>query len=725
MVLTIIGSSLSSIDFNDQWKVLIYDQDCRDIISPLLNVGGLRQKGVTLHMLLHTEREPVPDAPAVYFVRPTEQNIKRITEDCAKQLYRSIYINFVTRVDRVLMEKLAQELVASNSVSLVSKIYDQYLDVIALEPSLFTLNMRNSFMAYNDPKLGEQQIKAFMSRTATGLLSMVRVLGQLPIIRSASGGAAQMLAQELCAMLKENVSGRGPATALFEDCLVTSDRSRQARPLLLIFERGADFFPILQHTSTYQALINELLDSKLNRVTIEAPDKDSANSSSQANGAAPKKKTYDLNTQVDMFLRHYAATPFPEAVEANEKEMAEVSQRENALRARPDLVASAAAAAVGFDATDDNSKNLSDAIESLPAVLAKKANLVAHTNILAAVMKKIAARELPTYFELEQNILSTGGRGVDRAEVISLLRDGTKGVLNDKARLLALMAVATSETSSKASNEELDAAFSQGCLAVAAASAVASAPAGGRAAVGTGTGSDSDSSSGMTNQQAIDAALAAVAFLRKHLQLQSGPSTRGFGGAGAGGGGSGGAVLSSFLTSAQSRASSLIAKATSYFAKSTPFYVTRTADNLAEGRACAEDETFTYLDPRGGSGSRGSSAADGPTGPGAGQKYSDVIVFVMGGGCYSEFHNLQELLGGEGGRHGSAGAAAAGGKAPGSSGGGAAAAQQRSLRSVMYGCTDMVSGDEFFEQLQLLGTPSLAPATAAVAAPAAASPPRK
>ena len=40
----------STEDFADQWKVLVYDQDCRDIISPLMNVGALRQKGVTLHM---------------------------------------------------------------------------------------------------------------------------------------------------------------------------------------------------------------------------------------------------------------------------------------------------------------------------------------------------------------------------------------------------------------------------------------------------------------------------------------------------------------------------------------------------------------------------------------------------------------------------------------------------------------------------------------------------
>lgn len=55
-----------------------------------------------------------------------------------------------------------------------------------------------------------------MSRVASGLLSTVRVLGTLPIIRCAPGGAAEMLARELNALLKENISSRGPAQALFE-----------------------------------------------------------------------------------------------------------------------------------------------------------------------------------------------------------------------------------------------------------------------------------------------------------------------------------------------------------------------------------------------------------------------------------------------------------------------------------------------------------------------------
>lgn len=210
------SSNGSSTDFNDQWKVLVYDSDGRDIISPLLNIGALRARGVTLHMLINANREAVPDAPAVYFIRPTETNIRRIVEDCSKKLYRAIYLHFITRIDRPLLELLVQLLVAVNGVSMIAKIFDQYIDMIALEPNLFTLNIQNSFMLYNEPSLSESQIRSFMNRVATGLLSTIRVLGSLPIIRCAPGGAAEMLSQELNSILKENISAKGPAQALLE-----------------------------------------------------------------------------------------------------------------------------------------------------------------------------------------------------------------------------------------------------------------------------------------------------------------------------------------------------------------------------------------------------------------------------------------------------------------------------------------------------------------------------
>ena len=573
---------------------------------------------------MHADREPVPDAPAVYFVRPNEANLKRIAEDCAKQLYRCVYINFVTRIERPLLEKFAQDLSTSGAVGSVAKVFDQYLDVIALEQSLFTLNIPNSFIAYNEPSLSEQQIRGFMSRVASGLLSLIRILGALPVIRSPSGGAAEMLAQELCSVLRENLSARGPAQALFSECLL----SDKPRPLLLIFDRTCDMSPPLQHTSTYQALVDDLLEHRLNRVTVETSlGKDSGAGGSSSAG---QRKTYDLNSQADAFFKSYAGAPFPEAVEANQKELDEVKHREDEIKSRPGL------GNVLGQLIEGKAKDLSEAIEVLPELLKRKANLETHTNILQAVMKRIAAREVPTYFELEQAMLSAGGRIIDKDAVLTLLRDGFKGGLEDKARLLLLASLTSDVVASKALADECDMAFRQGCAVMLPLP---------------------------TPKEAVDRVLSAAIFARWLQGLQS-PLSGVFSGQA-----SSSATLSSFLTAAQGKATSLMAKAASFFTKFTPHYITRVVDNLSEGRACVEEDTFSLLDPRG------------RPGEGAelkGTKYSDVIVFVVGGGCYSEFYNLQDLI------KSRAGTGAA-------------------LKNVMYGCSELVSPNSFLEQLERLG----------------------
>ncbi len=160
-----------------------------------MNVGALRNKGVTLHMLVivfqftkgccvtvycrFTLKESQSQMLPLYisFV-PQKETLnelqKTVRSRCGLhssshiksflltlcQLYRTVYLNFVTRIDRPLMEKLAQELVASNSVSMVAKIFDQYLDVISLEQNLFTLNIKDSFSLYNEASLSEAHIRS-------------------------------------------------------------------------------------------------------------------------------------------------------------------------------------------------------------------------------------------------------------------------------------------------------------------------------------------------------------------------------------------------------------------------------------------------------------------------------------------------------------------------------------------------------------------------------------
>ena len=68
------------------------------------------------------EREPVPDAPAVYFVRPSRENIDRIVRDCSRQMYRKAFVNFVTTIERPLLEHFAKSLCDAQAQAVVSKV---------------------------------------------------------------------------------------------------------------------------------------------------------------------------------------------------------------------------------------------------------------------------------------------------------------------------------------------------------------------------------------------------------------------------------------------------------------------------------------------------------------------------------------------------------------------------------------------------------------------------
>jgi hypothetical protein len=168
---------------HNQWKILIYDAACRSIISPIMSVQQLRRRGVTLHLLLNSEREPIPDVPAIYFCRPTRENLALIAQDCSKGLYGRAHLNFVTKLDRSYMEEFAKLVVQTGSLETIASVHDQYLDFVCLERNLFSLYKPDSYVLYNGSSVTEQMIDQYMTEIAYGLFSAVASMGQIPIIR--------------------------------------------------------------------------------------------------------------------------------------------------------------------------------------------------------------------------------------------------------------------------------------------------------------------------------------------------------------------------------------------------------------------------------------------------------------------------------------------------------------------------------------------------------------
>lgn len=169
---------------------------------------------------LHSNRPPLPDVPAVYFVSPNLTNVRRIAQDLEKGLYESYHLNFVEPLPRALLEELAAavardgtgELVDQVSVasfqyargvlirySIRVQVSDQYLSFIAPSPSLFSIlppptaapasapnaapgpatpsHPCSSYALLNSPSSTEQQIEEEIERIATGLFSVVVTMG--------------------------------------------------------------------------------------------------------------------------------------------------------------------------------------------------------------------------------------------------------------------------------------------------------------------------------------------------------------------------------------------------------------------------------------------------------------------------------------------------------------------------------------------------------------------
>ncbi len=177
------ATKASSMSSSNPWKILIYDKHTRSIISPLLSVSQLRSQGVTLHLLLHSDREPIPDVPAIYFVQPTHENLSAIARDCSKHLYQRAHLHFSTRMERPAMEEFARLVVNTGGLDNIASVHDQFVEFACLENRLFSLNVAESYVLYNNPGANEQDIEMAMNGIAGGLFSVVATLGCVPVIR--------------------------------------------------------------------------------------------------------------------------------------------------------------------------------------------------------------------------------------------------------------------------------------------------------------------------------------------------------------------------------------------------------------------------------------------------------------------------------------------------------------------------------------------------------------
>ncbi|KAK9666680.1 hypothetical protein RND81_14G203100 [Saponaria officinalis] len=389
------------------YKILIYDKSSQDILSPLIHVKDLRKHGVTLFFLIDKPRKPIPDVPAVYFVRPSPSNIQRIVSDASTPLYDAFHLNFSSSIPRTLLEDLASGLIGSDAISRVSKVHDQYLDFVTLEDNLFSLAYGNCYLQLNDPSNGDKEIEEIVGRIVEGLFNVIATLGVVPVIRCPRGGAAEMVAVGLDQKVRDHLLSKnnlfsegGNFAASFQ------------RPVLCLFDRNFELAVGVQHDFRYRPLVHDVLGLRLNRVSVQ--------------GEKGGMKSFELDGG-DPFWAANGGLEFPEVAVEIENQLNKYKKDVDDVNRRTGGTSGAE-----FDGTDliGNTKHLMNAVNSLPELTERKQVIDKHTNIATVLLGEIKERSIDSYAKKEYDMLVRGS--IDRAELMSVLKG--KGTKTDKLR---------------------------------------------------------------------------------------------------------------------------------------------------------------------------------------------------------------------------------------------------------------------------------------------------
>jgi hypothetical protein len=461
------GSGSSGVDHSTAWKVLVYDAYGRDVLATLFSVGELKRLGVTLHLMLHSPREPVHDVPALYFCRPTAENLSRIAADLQNALYDDVQLHF-TSLQEPFLRALAARAAAAGAADLVSRVCNQWTEFVSLDSRLISLNHAHSYAAAFAPRLSDRAREAYLLRAVTAVVSVVATAGALPVIRCpAEEGPARAVATQVAAELRarptlvdgdasSSSSAAAAAAAAAAAGVGIGAPGSGPRPLLVVLDRQCDMTGALHHAWTYLALISDLLGYRANRVPIPPEHRRPASTPTAKAGAAPTAAAevtdWEIDTRDPFWVANYAEpiSSVAEAVDAavsrykaeSEEVMSRTAQQQQQSGSADMSAASAA---------------LAGAIASLPQLTRRKAQLDMHTTLGLTLVALIRARSLDAFHEIEETTIAgapaaaaAGAGAGDRTDKPALgqLVRGGKGTVLDRLRavLIAYFAAEQPET---------------------------------------------------------------------------------------------------------------------------------------------------------------------------------------------------------------------------------------------------------------------------------------
>lgn len=425
------------------WKVFVFDPHTQNILSPLLKVSQLRNEGVTVFRTLSSIDDScaISDVPVLFFVQPTDENIKQICSLLRRDIFSCAFVNWSGFVSKRGLELLAEQSARERPVCFekIFQVYDMFCDFVCLDETLFVLSKEISFLPS-----GIVAQEAEVEELAQELLCVFATTGQIPIVRCRAGASrTEMIARRLVELVKDQLlMGKGN---IFDQ--KASSVLIAKRPLLVLVDRSEDLVTPWKHSWSYNAMLHDLFGIVQNRICIPG-----------------KKEKYDLDLDEDFIWNKFAQLPTFEVASGIDQELNAYLQEKEQISRITGIQDVENQEAVSHELENklslqdhqqgnleererllpgespnkspaEKGAMLRDVIERIPELTKKKKLLDMHTNFATDLIKTVGEKKLDQYVLYEAQAQSL----TDERIIASLIGPEAPGNEFDRIRFLLIL----------------------------------------------------------------------------------------------------------------------------------------------------------------------------------------------------------------------------------------------------------------------------------------------
>lgn len=380
-------------------KVLILDSSTVSSVSVVYSQSELLKKEVFLVELVDSiamSKESMSHLKAVYFLRPTSENIQHMRRQLAKPRFGEYHLFF----SNILKDTQLHMLADSDEHEVVQQLQEFYADFVALDAYHFTLNIAANHMYMLPAVVDPSGLQQFCDRIVDGISAVFLALKRRPIIRySRTSDIAKRIAHEASKLMYQQESG------LFDF------RRTEVSPLLLIIDRRDDPVTALLNQWTYQAMVHELIGIQDNKVNLKNV------------GKLPKdQQEVVLSSEQDAFFKANMYENFGD-IGMNIKKMVDDFQQ-------------VAKSNQNIQTIEDMAKF----VDNYPEYRKMQGNVSKHVTLVTEMSKIVEERKLMLVSQTEQELACNGGQGAAFEAVTNLLNNDNISDV-DRLRLVMLYAL--------------------------------------------------------------------------------------------------------------------------------------------------------------------------------------------------------------------------------------------------------------------------------------------